>query len=211
MRTIKNVLEHERFSAAFLLDVAATARMFPEERVLDTLYRGQVASKVHLVRLLETLPECRAPLDVAVCGGWYGVLPRMITDLSKTLVPWRVRLVDTDERCVGPAIHLNESLNPGSYVFRFNQTDMTTADYRENLVVNTAVEHLTVEQRLRWFGRIGRGTVVALQGNSKTEPDHPSPVLSFDDLRFDGLEIVVEDSLLMYGDAIRRTVIGIKR
>jgi hypothetical protein len=180
------------------------------------MYRGQVASKIMLIRALEQLdtiakPVVRRPLNIAICGGWYGVLPRMMIDLSTVLVPWYVRVIDNDPNCSWPAVYLNEALNPRSYKFRFDCRSMLETRYLEDMVINTSLEHLSTDELGRWFDLIQPGTIVAMQGNSSTEPDHPNPIMSFDDFPNKNFEELHRDSLLMYNDSIRRMIIGVKR
>ena len=137
-----------------------------------------------------------------VCGGWYGVLAKLIVEDNKEL---EVHSLDIDPRCHLVATKL--LLNYGKSIL----ADMNTFDYSEyDFVINTSLEHLVLSST--WFNRLPPNTICLVQSNNAINIKghtncHQSLEHLMQDLKFS--KILYTDELVfpMY---TRYMIIGIK-
>ena len=111
--------------------------------------------------------------NVMVCGGWVGILPKLIIEnwgAGAPLLKYCVS-IDLDEQAL-----IDSSWIVDSNKYIFHCKDIYDVDYTKiNVVVNPIVEHLTDFDG--WISMIPSGTIVLLTSTDFTDPpDHVNTV-----------------------------------
>lgn len=185
-----------------------TMEMYPTLNWGDAMSRGQISSKLWLVRELQSYTSDIG--NVAVCGGWVGILSRMLLDTYVLIGSEHIHTMDTDSMATLAAKELNDEY------LRMNRFSATTTDCysakydRYDTVINTSCEHFADFHS--WFANIEYGTMVVLQSNDFTSvEDHVDCVFHEDELEQKAnLEHVhFKGSLPCYGYT-RFMLIGVK-
>lgn len=165
--------------ADVLHDVARTVREFPDANFRDAFSHGQLASKAWAVEQLLKLERRRLGC-VFVLGGWYGVLPLMLT--AHCFEMTAIRSFDIDPSCQPVADALNRASTLRRWFFKAVTADMFRIDYTEHVyslpkadgsisvqrhrpdtIINTSCDH--VQDFSRWWDLIPSGRLVLLQNN----------------------------------------------
>ncbi len=136
--------------------------MYPTLNWGDAMSRGQITSKLWLIQKLVELGTVDLG-RVAICGGWVGILSRMILD-HPTITVEKVHTMDLDVMATLAAKELNdEYLRDGS--LSATVTDCYGSPYRDkyHTVINTSCEHF--KHFGLWFNNVEAGTLVVLQSN----------------------------------------------
>lgn len=122
----------------------------------DMFSSGQLGSKSWAVNTLAGL-KIMSDQEVLLVGSWFGTLGLM---LKKKFPDISLRLLDIDPRCEVFLKNITYDLPDVDIVTR----DMYQHQYQENLIINTACEHIpSVSQ---WLEKIPKGTLVLLQSNN---------------------------------------------
>lgn len=154
---------------------------YPELNWGDAMSRGQITSKLWLLNQLE-MNGCTDLGNVAVCGGWVGILPRLMFDSEKFKIK-SIHSLDKSVLATIAAKELNQEYLLGDE-FLASVEDCYNTNYnipRYQTVINTSCEHF--EDFNRWYGRIPNDTLVVLQSNNFREiEDHVDCVDSCDEL-----------------------------
>ena len=128
----------------------------------DALSKGQLASKFWLVsQLTDMFPNKFSNINIAICGGWYGVLAAMLErHVAETT---KMVSIDINQNCEAIANSLNAELY-ATGVFEAFTGDMFAYDYTDyDIVINTSCEH--IKKFDKWFDSIAPGTILVLQSN----------------------------------------------
>lgn len=173
--------------------------LIEKNELRDILSSGQLASKIWL---LQQIKKMKGIKKVLVCGGWFGVLARLIIEDNKEL---EVHSLDIDPRCHFVASKL--LLNCGKSIL----ADMNAFDYSEyNFIINTSLEHLVSTST--WIDRIPPNTLCLVQSNNAINiKDHTNCHQSLDHLMQD-----LKFSKILYADELvfpmytRYMIIGMK-
>jgi hypothetical protein len=173
--------------------------LYPENRFIKGLYRcvekypdanwgaamsrGQIRSKLWIIHELLRHNFTRLG-SVCICGGWYGILSRLLLDNEKIHIH-HVTTLDLEMECSDIAAELNAEYKSND---RFSDltTDMcSVSDYmRHDTIINTSCEHLTHEDFQRWWALIPKGKLVLLQNNNFFNiQEHKSCVSDENELR----------------------------
>ena len=157
--------------------LARVIAQHPEAEIDNAFNHKQVACKTWARdRLYESLG---GKFDqIAILGGWYGVLAAMLLDDSRFEIG-AIESIDMDPSVAAVAETLNAGANGR---FKAVTGDMYRLDYAAlaaDLIVNTSCEHIA---DLRgWLDLLPKGTNVLLQSNDYfSEPSHISCVESAD-------------------------------
>ena len=156
-----------------------TIETYPHMNFQDMMSRGQIRSKQWVIH--ELLMNGFDSLGrVMVCGGWYGMMSRMILDHPKIHAHY-VESVDIDEHATIIAGEFNsEYISEGTML-------PVLADCRQmfceefDTVINTSCEHFVRFDW--WWNKVDKGQLVILQSNNFREiDDHVNCVDSEDEL-----------------------------
>lgn len=122
----------------------------------DMFSYGQIASKEWAVNTLDRL-KIFSTGNAIIVGSWYGTLGLMI----KEKFPYAgIKFLDIDPRCEVFLKNITYDLKE----IQIETGDMYEYEYKEDLVVNTACEH--IPDIKKWINKIPKGTYVLLQSNN---------------------------------------------
>jgi len=174
----------------------------------DALSRGQTTSKLWLVH--ELIMNKQYDLGhVALCGGWVGLLARMIFDEKRINVD-HIHSLDISAVATFAARTINQEYV--NHKFTSTVADCHDMMYKDqyNTVINTSCEHF--QNFSTWTKRISPGRLVVLQSNDFTEMvDHVNCVSSAEELADQAnLETVMFTGALPCIKYTRYMVIGVK-
>ena len=163
MRGLEELFPENRF----LERLRHCVETFPEQNWDDAMSRGQIRSKQWLIHELTLLGLTHLG-RVVVCGGWLGILPRMLLD-SKNITTGRIDSLDWDVEASVASRDLNHEYSI-AHQFLSRGVDAHHHDYTYyDTVINTSTEHF--EDFYHWWSRIPEGKLVILQNTNFTEPD----------------------------------------
>jgi len=134
-------------------------------RTLESFWKGQVHSKLWLI---EQMQEYKLQGNVAIYGGWNGVLASLLFN-SDLAIP-EIESIDIDPVCKTIAETINMRYHMDG---RFTATTADMCEYTTDadVAINTSCEHLTQEQYDKWLSNIQPGTKVVLQSNNYVDLD----------------------------------------
>jgi hypothetical protein len=136
-------------------------------RTLESFWKGQVRSKVWLIKILEQhLPD--TPVDIVIHGGWNGVLASLLFNSNININ--HITSYDIDPACEEIANTVNKRQEMGG---RFCAVlgDSTQQLYRADVVINTICEHLTQEEYSLSLSLVPDNALIVLQSNNYFECD----------------------------------------
>jgi hypothetical protein len=153
-----------------LLNWFSAIRNLPDHtqrtRMLDSLWSGQLNSKLWVVQQLEEI--LMGPTNVYIFGGWTGILSNLLFQ-SKALNIKKIRSIDLDPWCEKVADDVNLIHVIDSWRFKAITGDMSKYDYEwgmfPDLVINTSTEHVSQDIYEEWYSKIPKGTTIVAQGN----------------------------------------------
>jgi hypothetical protein len=179
---------------------------YPDLNWGDAMSRGQITSKMWILEQLKTNHRINLGV-VAVCGGWVGILPRMLLDDGRFYIT-HLKNMDTDEAAIMASLNLNLDYDPRYSATPIDCNDVSYARY--DTVINTSCEHF--DNFDGWFNKIPSGKMVILQSNNFTEiEDHVDCVHSVDELvNKAGLSTLYYSGELPCYGYTRYMVIGVK-
>lgn len=168
----------------------------------DMFSSGQIASKEWAVKELDKLGIITVQ-HVLIAGCWFGTLGLMLKDKFPGIT---LSMLDIDPRC---KFYLDKVTHGMSNVYT-ETGDMYTYRYTEDMVVNTACEH--IKDVGGWLSKIRKGTLVLLQSNDfVSSPDHINCVNSVEEFVDQaGLDKVLYSGKLVTPMYTRFMIIGIK-
>lgn len=144
-------------------------------RTMDAFWRGQLQSKEWLVDTLvhviypERNKELDFPVSVDIHGGWVGTLASM---LFQSAIPIKhIRSVDIDPECEPIATMMNKG-EEMTGKFRAVTADMCNLRSDADIIINTSCEHITQDQYDLWLSGLPQNSLLVLQSNNYTFPDH---------------------------------------
>jgi hypothetical protein len=155
-------------------------------RTMDAFWRGQLSSKEWLVKTLVHViyPECnkemKFPVSIDVCGGWVGTLASM---LFQSAIPIKhIRSIDIDPTCEPIATMMNKG-EEMTGKFRAVTADMCNIRSDADIIINTSCEHITQDQYDLWLSGLPYNSLVVLQSNNYSFPDHVRIAQSLDEFK----------------------------
>ena len=143
---------------------------YPGENWGDAMSRGQISSKQWLLHALRMNHQTNLG-KVAICGGWLGVLARLLLDDPHFNAPY-VESIDLSLNATIVAGELNEE-HIVSKRFLARVGDCTRREQTEydkfDTIINTSCEHF--DHWDEWWDLIPYGKLVVLQSNNFIEPE----------------------------------------
>ena len=134
---------------------------YPRNNWGDAMSRGQITSKQWILHQLVLTGTNRLG-RVAVCGGWLGVLSRLILD-NPDVHTTHIESLDLDLESTIVAGELNEEYIAND-TFLARVADCHVIDYDDyDTIINTSCEHFS--RWWTWWDRIPVGKLVILQSN----------------------------------------------
>lgn len=137
-------------------------------RTLESFWKGQVRSKVWLIKhLTEEIDKSKQ--QIVIHGGWNGVLSSLLFNSSVNID--HIISIDIDPCCEEIATTINKRQEIEG---RFSAVTSDMCDfenYEADVVVNTSCEHITDEQIEKWFKNIPVGAFVVMQSNNYFDLD----------------------------------------
>ncbi len=144
-------------------------------RTMDAFWQGQLKSKSWLVDSLvdyiypKRNKEMSFPVTVDIHGGWVGTLASM---LFQSAIPIKhIRSIDIDPTCEPIATMMNKG-EEITGKFTAVTADMCALNSKADIIVNTSCEHITQEQYNLWLSRLPQDSLLVLQSNDYTFPEH---------------------------------------
>lgn len=137
------------------------------KRTLESFWKGQIKSKVWLIKNLRK--QVNKVVTVDIHGGWNGVLASLL--FQSDIFITHIRSVDIDPSCEPIANTINK-LEEMSGQFRAVTHDMCTIPVTADVVINTSCEHITQAQYDQWLAGIPKDTLIVLQSNNYDIPEH---------------------------------------
>src|SRR6056300_1281054 len=134
------------------------------DRTLESFWKGQIRSKLWLIKILEEKIK-KENLHIVIHGGWNGVLASLLFN-SKLNIE-KITSIDIDSTCRDIAYTINKRQEIEGR-FRAVCKDMTIYRYETapDIVINTSTEHVTDEQLKIWYNNIPNGSCVVVQSNN---------------------------------------------
>jgi len=152
----------------------------------DMFSSGQILSKEWAVNELKNLDIVKFQ-EVLIAGSWFGTLGMMLKDTFPTI---ELILLDIDPRCEP----YTKNVVKGATV---KTGDMYDYKYTEDIVINTACEH--IPDVGNWLSLLKSGTIVLLQSNNFFDsPDHVNCVNTIDEFK-----VQVNLSEVMYAGELK--------
>jgi hypothetical protein len=136
-------------------------------RTLDSFWKGQIHSKVWLIKNLRKHIDKVVTVDIH--GGWNGVLASLL--FQSNIVCESIRSVDIDPSCEEIANTINK-LEEMSGRFRAVTADMCSIRSDADVIINTSCEHITQDQYDLWLSGHPSNSLLVLQGNNYDIPEH---------------------------------------
>ena len=137
------------------------------KRTLESFWKGQIKSKVWLIKNLRK--QVNKVITVDIHGGWNGVLASLL--FQSDIFITNIRSVDIDPACEPIANTINK-LEEMSGQFRAVTHDMCTIPVTADVVINTSCEHITQAQYNQWLSGIPKDTLIVLQSNNYDISEH---------------------------------------
>lgn len=161
----------------------------------DCFSRGQLESKLWLVRELNKLPVDLG--TVFLCAGWYGTLATMLFESGARIE--KIRSFDIDPLCAPIAEIFNKPWVMQDWRFKAVTEDIMGIDYREHhytvnrsdgstcglrdfpdTIINTSMEH--IPNYSEWWRSIPKGKLMIVQCNDYEDlEEHISTASSLDE------------------------------
>lgn len=199
--------------AVFFNQLITAIEKFPEINWTDAFSKGQLLSKLWLIKELKSTNINLG--TIFVMGGWVGVLP-LLMFRDKELEFTHIRSFDVDPQCAKAADTLNRNNVMDNWKFKASTADMFDVDYYNtsyetlkangesvcltespDTIINTSCDHISPFDK--WWDRIPPGTLVAIQNNNffGADEDHTNNVKDLDQMKLQApmSEILYEGEL----------------
>ena len=136
-------------------------------RTMDAFWSGQIKSKEWLISNLRNHVSKIVSIDIN--GGWVGTLASMLFQSNINIK--HIRSIDIDPSCESIASDMNK-LEEIAGKFRAVTADMCTIRNDADVIINTSCEHITQEQFDLWKSGLPHDSLLVLQSNDYTIPEH---------------------------------------
>ena len=136
-------------------------------RTLESFWKGQVNSKVWLVEnLQECLPWNPVAANIAIYGGWNGVLASIL--FNSDIGISHITSIDIDPTCEETARTVNKQQEMQG---RFTAVthDMCSYTIPADIIINTSCEHITQQQYDQWLDSQPDDALFVIQSNNYFE------------------------------------------
>jgi hypothetical protein len=132
-------------------------------RTLESFWKGQINSKIWLIENLKQFAKS-TPHKIVIHGGWNGVLSSLL--FNSDIPVKHITSVDLDPNCENIAYTVNKKQEMQGKFCAFTE-DMKDFDYnsKPDIVINTSAEHVSDAVLTKWFMKIPKNTLVAIQSN----------------------------------------------
>jgi hypothetical protein len=185
-------------NTTYFKDIRKCIEYFPNANWDVALGRSQILSKVWLRQNLIPLLPQKNEVKTLICGGWYGVLARLLfeeIDTPKMII----RTCDIDKSCVEIAEQLNTHWLINKWQFKSFTSDIHNIDYEnfsfnvetesevieisENIdvIINTSCEH--IHNFNSWYDKLPIKKLIALQSTDLEDKEHINNVLSLNEFK----------------------------
>lgn len=148
------------------------------KKTLDSFWKGQIRSKVWLIKQLRSHIQSGVSIDIH--GGWNGVLASMI--FQSSILTKHIRSIDIDPSCEEIARTVNK-LEETVGKFSAITADMCDVDITADVVINTSCEHITQTQYNEWLSHIPRDSLILLQSNDYEIEEHVRIAKTLDEFK----------------------------
>jgi hypothetical protein len=136
-----------------------------KEKLLDSLYWGQMASKGWLINNLKNYIE--SPVEVYIFGGWIGLLASMLFQSNTSIL--KITNIDIDAKCFELSKIANKTFYDQKKFLPIIE-DMALYQYCKNnypkIIINTSTEHVDQEIYNKWYTNIPKDSLIVIQGNN---------------------------------------------
>lgn len=131
------------------------------KRTLDAFWKGQIDSKLWLIKNLESFID--TPVNIDINGGWVGVLASL---LFQSNIPIKnIKNIDIDPTCE-PVARMMNKIEEMQGRFTAITEDMCYFKSQADVIINTSCEHMTQEQYDRWLLIQPNNALIILQSNN---------------------------------------------
>lgn len=171
-------LEHLHYWMSAIRDSRSPAR------TLDAFWKGQISSKLWLIRNLEpfVLENFGSKnINIDIHGGWVGVLSSMI--FQSRIPVLNIRSVDIDSDCENVATTMNK-IEEIQGRFKAITADMCLIEPEGDIIINTSCEHITQQQYNDWIKKISTDKIIVLQSNNYDIPEHVRIAKNLSEFRY---------------------------
>lgn len=143
----------------------------------DCFSKGQLVSKKWLCDEIKYYLDTHN--NIILCGGWYGSLAVMLTDVYPTKIN-SIKNIDIDMLTCGVA--KNSFMNK---TYSVELADMLKyKKYNEyNIIINTSSEHLTKNEFNIWLDLLPKDKLIILQNNNLDIPEHTNKMSSLEEFK----------------------------
>lgn len=147
-------------------------------RTLESFWKGQIHSKIWLVKNVEWFINDQVSVDIF--GGWTGVLASLLfqSDIGVSTI----RSIDIDPACEEVAKTINK-IEEISGKFRAITADMCSIRSNSDVVINTVCEHITQDEYDLWLTRLAHNSLIVLQSNNYEIDEHIRPASSLEEFK----------------------------
>ena len=193
----------------FIMRLRDSMEQYPDINWGDAMSRGQITSKQWLLHELQMLKLTNLK-RVVICGGWVGILARLILD-NPAINSSYIILMDTDVEAIRASYVLNQGYEADQFMGWGIDCCHKEVGYQTfDTIINTSCEHF--QEFDKWWEKIPTGKFIILQSNNVTDPeDHVNCVTCAEELVDNvGMSTVLFSGSLPCIGYKRFMVIGVK-
>jgi len=149
-------------------------------RTMDAFWQGQLKSKEWLINNL--IQHIDKPVSIDIHGGWVGVLASLMFQSQLGPMIKHIRSIDIDPSCESIAKLMNRKEEIEG---RFDAvtSDMCSCVSDADVIINTSCEHITQEQYSTWIDQASKHSLLVLQSNNYSIPEHVRTADSLEDFK----------------------------
>jgi hypothetical protein len=145
-------------------------------RTLESFWKGQVHSKIWLIKNLK--PFVTTPSSIDIVGGWNGVLASLL--FQSDLPVKEICSIDIDPSCQSTAVMMNKGEEIAGKFYAIT-ADMCDVCSDADVIINTSCEHITQNQYDCWLSNIPNGSLLVLQSNNYIISEHVRTATSLEE------------------------------
>lgn len=177
-------------------------------RTLESFWKGQIHSKLWLIRLLSK--HINQVEQIVIHGGWNGVLASLL--FQSQIKIEKIISIDIDDTCKETANTVNK-IEEMEGRFISITCDMSKYDYNDipDVVINTSCEHIDQETYERWLKNVPETSLIVLQSNDYFDlEEHTRCSTNLDDFKRQSKIKVIDSAILKLPKYTRFMLIGYK-
>jgi len=131
-------------------------------RVLESFWKGQINSKIWLIKNLEK-NVAEKKYSIVIYGGWFGVLATLL--FNSDIEVEKILSVDKDPVCKDICYTINKNYEIEGR-FKAETADMANYYCKSDIAINTSCEHISQTTYDKWLANISEDTIIVLQSNN---------------------------------------------